>query len=117
MSRMFDPYFMMWQKTFDFQSRTKRRAMIHALIIHGLIFLDIWLLNYFEKKIMMTDFGQITMIMAIVYFLISWIPFTALLSRRLIDAGSKPAYLWFLFVPFAGWIVLVVQLSSKSIVT
>ena len=52
--------------------------------------------------------------LAAVFSIVTLLPLLSAAVRRLRDAGLSPHQLWFLLVPFAGIVILIIQLGKPQ---
>ncbi len=98
-------YKLMWKRWVDFNGFSNRREFWMAYLIN--------LILAFFILLVARSTGLIFLIWLYSLFII--IPSLSLGVRRLQDAGFSPLFLLLSFVPFIGWIVLIVLwcLDSK----
>lgn len=110
----FSLYATMWKKGLDFDSKSQRSEFAWAMIVHSVILAFLIVISHIETTIGITEDGIIGSLLFIFYFLISYVPAIALARRRLRDLGRGGGALWLLWLPFAGWIALLVLLLLKN---
>ena len=98
-------YIEMWKRFSDFSGTTDVKGYWMALLID---FLFGFTLGFLGVYVGLFDFiGNI-------YMLAVLIPELALFVRRMRDAGKSWANLFWIFLPIAGWIVLIIKLCAPS---
>ena len=102
---MFKSYLTMLKYTFNFYSIESRRTYWYAMLVHGLITLILWLVGA-----LFTPF----LIPALIYTLLSLVPFISISIRRLHDTDTSGWYLALLLVPIAGIIFATMKLSEPT---
>ena len=102
---MFKSYLTMLKYTFNFYSIESRRTYWYAMLVHGLITLILWLVGA-----LFTPF----LIPALIYTLLSLVPFISISIRRLHDTDTSGWYLALLLVPIAGIVFVTMKLSEPT---
>ena len=98
----------MWQHAFDFKGKTTVGEFVRALIVHCVVGA---VLSY----VLATTLGEeIGVMLMIGYSIVSIIPITAMVVRRVRDTERSMANLLWVFVPFLGWLIFLMLLLSKS---
>ncbi|MBR3891245.1 MAG: DUF805 domain-containing protein [Bacilli bacterium] len=98
----------MWKRLFDFQGTTTVGEFWVAIIFDFIVqFLITYALMYFLGDLGAIDYAWI-------YPVLSIIPKISMTIRRIRDADRSPANILWAFVPFIGWLVLLMVLFSKS---
>ncbi|MFK5883799.1 MAG: DUF805 domain-containing protein [Candidatus Izemoplasma sp.] len=98
-------YLDMFTRWNDFNGRSNLRKFWMAVLIN---IIAIILLSIIGVIIGTSFLGSL-------YTLFVLIPSLALTIRRLIDGGRTWLYILWIFLPFIGWIVLLIQLIKPSI--
>jgi uncharacterized membrane protein YhaH (DUF805 family) len=98
----------MWKRAFDFKGETRVWTFWWSIIFNFIIYASIiWIL---ALNLPLEEAKNY----AIIYPIVSFIPLCALVVRRLNNACRSVFNLLWLFVPYFGWIVFLVLLSTRS---
>lgn len=115
MKNFTNDYINMWQMGLNTIDRTDRKTFFKVTAVHLSMFLAIFILGLIESLISLTDLKMISTILFVLYFIVSFVPYSSLMMRRLNDASFSRGYYYFIFLPFVGWILLGFALSTKHI--
>ena len=98
----------MYRQAFDFHGKTTVGEFVCAVLLF-------WIVGTFLTLGVSTILGEeIGIIFMIGYYIISFIPFVAMVVRRVRDTDRGMANLLWIFVPILGWAVFVILLLSRS---
>ena len=118
---MIEAYKKFWKGYVDFEGRSTRSDYWFAYSAHVLIFFASYLLlAVFERMDSETgssDLFTIGVILLLIFFaygVAAVLPGIALTVRRLRDAGYNWPYIFVAFIPFVGWIILIVLLCKPT---
>ena len=118
---MIEAYKKFWKGYVDFEGRSTRSDYWFACSAHLLIFFTWYLLlAVFERMVAETgssDLFTIGVILLLIFFaygIAACLPGIALTVRRLRDAGYNWPYIFVAFIPFVGWIILIVLLCKPT---
>jgi uncharacterized membrane protein YhaH (DUF805 family) len=103
-------YFAVLKKYGGFSGRARRSeywvfAIINTLVSYGLLFIDLVILGI--------DYGGIGPLSS-VYTLLVFLPLLAVTVRRLHDTGRSGLWLFIIFIPLVGAIVVVIFMATDS---
>lgn len=96
----------------DFSGRVRRREYWLFALINGVISVVIGFAEVLLSGVSMDDFG--TGLVSVVYGLATFLPSLALTVRRLHDMGKSGQWVLIMLLPFVGFIVLLVLLTTDS---
>lgn len=102
---MFKAYKTMWKYTFNFYSLERRKDFWMAILLSLIINLCLWISCFISIWMM---------IPTLLYSLISLLPIISMSVRRLHDVDISGKYLFFIFIPLAGFVLVLVKLASIS---
>ena len=118
---MIEAYKKFWKGYVDFTGRSTPSDYWFAYSAHVLIFFAYYLLDaVFERMVSATgsmDVFTISVILLLIFFaygVAAFLPSIALTVRRLRDAGYNWPYIFVAFIPFVGWIILIVLLCKPT---
>ena len=118
---MIEAYKKFWKGYVDFEGRSTRSDYWFAYLAHVLIFFAYYLLDaVFERMVSATgsmDVFTISVILLLIFFafvIAAILPGLAITVRRLRDAGYNWPYIFVTFIPFVGWIILIVLLCKPT---
>ena len=118
---MIEAYKKFWKGYVDFTGRSTPSDYWFACSAHLLIFFTWYLLlAVFERMVAETgssDLFTIGVILLLIFFaygVAAVLPGIALTVRRLRDAGYNWPYIFVTFIPFVGWIILIVLLCKPT---
>ena len=118
---MIEAYKKFWKGYVDFTGRSTPSDYWFACSAHVLIFFTWYLLlAVFERMAAETgssDLFTIGVILLLIFFaygIAACLPGIALTVRRLRDAGYNWPYIFVAFIPFVGWIILIVLLCKPT---
>jgi len=118
---MIEAYKKFWKGYVDFKGRSTPSDYWFACSAHLLIFFTWYLLlAVFERMVAETgssDLFTIGVILLLIFFaygIAACLPGIALTVRRLRDAGYNWPYIFVAFIPFVGWIILIVLLCKPT---
>ena len=118
---MIEAYKKFWKGYVDFKGRSTPSDYWFAYSAHVLIFFTWYLLlAVFERMAAETgssDLFTIGVILLLIFFaygVAAVLPGIALTVRRLRDAGYNWPYIFVAFIPFVGWIILIVLLCKPT---
>lgn len=110
-----------WEKTFDLNSRTNRREFWAFAIIDFLLFifgfiLSIGFSEYWGRNIPGNLIGLYILFIFLVLFVgvLGWFPRTTILIRRIRDTGRDQKWMFWILIPFLGWIILILLAMQPS---
>ncbi|WP_455473501.1 DUF805 domain-containing protein [Streptococcus salivarius] len=118
---MIEAYKKFWKGYVDFEGRSTRSDYWFAYLVNVLITFAYFLLQaVFGGLVAVTDssfLAVISLILLLIFFAYSiaaFLPSIALTVRRLRDAGYNWPYIFVAFIPFVGWIILIVLLCKPT---
>ena len=118
---MIEAYKKFWKGYVDFKGRSTPSDYWFAYSAHVLILFACYLLEaVFERMAVETGssdlftIGVIFLLIFFAYGIAACLPGIALTVRRLRDAGYNWPYIFVAFIPFVGWIILIVLLCKPS---
>ena len=116
---MFKAYKKYWMGYFDFTGRSSRSdywlAVLANTIVTIILFSIVIVVTVFDSPNSHYHIIFILLyLLAMLYFFANYIPSIALQVRRLRDAGYNWPYIFVAFIPFVGWIILIVLLCKPS---
>ena len=118
---MIEAYKKFWKGYVDFTGCSTPSDYWFAYLAHVLIFFAYYLLDgVFERILSATgsmDVFTISVILLLIFFaygVAAFLPSIALTVRRLRDAGYNWPYIFVTFIPFVGWIILIVLLCKPT---
>ena len=118
---MIEAYKKFWKGYVDFTGRSTPSDYWFACSAHVLIFFTWYLLlAVFERMAVETgssDLFTIGLILLLIFFaygVAAILPGIAVTVRRLRDAGYNWPYIFVAFIPFVGWIILIVLLCKPT---
>ena len=97
---IFREYIAMWQNYVNFDARTNVRGYWMAFL---------W------NAVAGTLLGMLSPSLGSLYGLAALIPGVAIAVRRLRDAGKPWQYIFFLLIPIAGVVLLIIWLTTASV--
>ena len=117
---MIEAYKKFWKGYVDFTGRSTPSDLWSAYLAHLLIvFAGNWLEAVFES--MVDEISSGLFAISVILFLIIFVfciaavlPCIAIAVRRLRDAGYNWPYIFVAFIPFVGWIILIVLLCKPT---
>ena len=118
---MIEAYKKFWKGYVDFKGRSTPSDYWFAYSAHVLILFACYLLEaVFERMAVETgssDLFTIGLILLLIFFaygVATVLPGIAITVRRLRDAGYNWPYIFVAFIPFVGWIILIVLLCKPT---
>ena len=118
---MIEAYKKFWKGYVDFEGRSTRSDYWFVYLVNVLITFAYFLLQaVFGGLVAVTDssfLAVISLILLLIFFAYSiaaFLPSIALTVRRLRDAGYNWPYIFVAFIPFVGWIILIVLLCKPT---
>ena len=118
---MIEAYKKFWKGYVDFEGRSTRSDYWFVYLVNVLITFAYYLLDaVFERMVSATgsmDVFTISVILLLIFFaygIAACLPGIALTVRRLRDAGYNWPYIFVAFIPFVGWIILIVLLCKPT---
>lgn len=129
---MIEAYKKFWKNYVVFEGKSSRSDYWYTILMNGLIMLGFWVLlavsggltammAYAGESDSMNGgavgFGILTFVIyfaIIIFGLATFIPHLSLTIRRLRDAGQPWGFIFFVFIPFFGPIVLLVFMCMPS---
>ena len=118
---MFRAYKKYWVGYVDFKGRSTRSDYWFVYLVNVLITFAYFLLQaVFGGLAAATDssfLAVISLILLLIFFaygIAACLPGIALTVRRLRDAGYNWPYIFVAFIPFVGWIILIVLLCKPT---
>ena len=114
---MIEAYKKFWKGYVDFEGRSTRSDYWFVYLVNVLITFAYFLLQaVFGGLAAATDssfLAVISLILLLIFFA-ACLPGIALTVRRLRDAGYNWPYIFVAFIPFVGWIILIVLLCKPT---
>ena len=118
---MIEAYKKFWKGYVDFEGRSTRSDYWFVYLVNVLITFAYFLLQaVFGGLVAVTDssfLAVISLILLLIFFaygIAAFLPSIALTVRRLRDAGYNWPYIFVTFIPFVGWIILIVLLCKPT---
>ncbi|MFS9099425.1 DUF805 domain-containing protein [Streptococcus salivarius] len=114
---MIEAYKKFWKGYVDFEGRSTRSDYWFVYLVNVLITFAYFLLQaVFGGLAAATDSSFLAVISLIffAYGIAACLPGIALTVRRLRDAGYNWPYIFVAFIPFVGWIILIVLLCKPT---
>lgn len=118
---MIEAYKKFWKGYVDFEGRSTRSDYWFVYLVNVLITFAYFLLQaVFGGLVAVTDssfLAVISLILLLIFFaygIVAFLPSIALTVRRLRDAGYNWPYIFVAFIPFVGWIILIVLLCKPT---
>ena len=114
---MIEAYKKFWKGYVDFEGRSTRSDYWFVYLVNVLITFAYFLLQaVFGGLAAATDSSFLAVISLIffAYGIAACLPGIALTVRRLRDAGYNWPYIFVTFIPFVGWIILIVLLCKPT---
>ena len=118
---MIEAYKKFWKGYVDFEGRSARSDYWFVYLVNVLITFAYFLLQaVFGGLVAVTEssfLAVISLILLLIFFaygIAAFLPSIALTVRRLRDAGYNWPYIFVTFIPFVGWIILIVLLCKPT---
>ena len=118
---MIEAYKKFWEGYVDFEGRSTRSDYWFAYLVNALITWGLYIVvAVFGGIASATDstvlaiFSLILGLIMFIYAVAAFLPGLAVTVRRLRDAGYNWPYIFVAFIPFVGWIILIVLLCKPS---
>ena len=118
---MIEAYKKFWKGYVDFEGRSTRSDYWFVFLVNVLITFAYFLLQaVFGGLVAVTEssfLAVISLILLLIFFaygIAAFLPSIALTVRRLRDAGYNWPYIFVTFIPFVGWIILIVLLCKPT---
>lgn len=118
---MIEAYKKFWKGYVDFEGRSTRSDYWFVYLVNVLITFAYFLLQaVFGGLVAVTEssfLAVISLILLLIFFaygIAAFLPSIALTVRRLRDAGYNWPYIFVAFIPFVGWIILIVLLCKPT---
>ena len=118
---MIEAYKKFWKGYVDFEGRSTRSDYWFVYLVNVLITFAYFLLQaVFGGLVAVTEssfLAVISLILLLIFFaygIAAFLPTIALTVRRLRDAGYNWPYIFVTFIPFVGWIILIVLLCKPT---
>ena len=118
---MIEAYKKFWKGYVDFEGRSTRSDYWFVYLVNVLITFAYFLLQaVFGGLVAVTEssfLAVISLILLLIFFaygIAAFLPSIALTLRRLRDAGYNWPYIFVTFIPFVGWIILIVLLCKPT---
>ena len=118
---MIEAYKKFWKGYVDFEGRSTRSDYWFVYLVNVLITFAYFLLQaVFGGLVAVTEssfLAVISLILLLIFFaygVAAILPGIALTVRRLRDAGYNWPYIFVTFIPFVGWIILIVLLCKPT---
>lgn len=118
---MIEAYKKFWKGYVDFEGRSTRSDYWFVYLVNVLITFAYFLLQaVFGGLVAVTESSflvVISLILLLIFFaygIAAILPGIALTVRRLRDAGYDWPYIFVAFIPFVGWIILIVLLCKPT---
>lgn len=118
---MIEAYKKFWKGYVDFEGRSTRSDYWFVYLVNVLITFAYFLLQaVFGGLVAVTEssfLAVISLVLLLIFFaygIAAFLPSIALTVRRLRDAGYNWPYIFVTFIPFVGWIILIVLLCKPT---
>jgi hypothetical protein len=118
---MIEAYKKFWRGYVDFEGRSTRSDYWFAYLVNALITWCLYILVAVVGIIASSIGSSALAIISLIIGLIMWVyaigaflPGLAVTVRRLHDAGYTWPYIFTIFIPFVGWIILLVLLCKPT---
>ena len=118
---MIEAYKKFWKGYVDFEGRSTRSDYWFVYLVNVLITFAYFLVQaVFGGLVAVTEssfLAVISLILLLIFFaygIAAFLPSIALTVRRLRDAGYNWPYIFVTFIPFVGWIILIVLLCKPT---
>ena len=118
---MIEAYKKFWKGYVDFEGRSTRSDYWFVYLVNVLITFAYFLLQaVFGGLVAVTEssfLAVISLILLLIFFafgIAAILPGIAVTVRRLRDAGYNWPYIFVAFIPFVGWIILIVLLCKPT---
>ena len=118
---MIEAYKKFWKGYVDFEGRSTRSDYWFVYLVNVLITFAYFLLQaVFGGLVAVTEssfLAVISLILLLIFFaygIAAFLPGIAITVRRLRDAGYNWPYIFVTFIPFVGWIILIVLLCKPT---
>ena len=118
---MIEAYKKFWKGYVDFEGRSTRSDYWFVYLVNVLITFAYFLLQaVFGGLVAVTEssfLAVISLILLLIFFaygIAAFLPSIALTVRRLRDADYNWPYIFVTFIPFVGWIILIVLLCKPT---
>ena len=116
---MIEAYKKFWKGYDDFTGRSTPSDYWFAYSAHVLIFFASYLLLAVFQRMAVDELSLLTneVIFLLIFFaygVATVLPGIAITVRRLRDAGYNWPYIFVAFIPFVGWIILIVLLCKPT---
>ena len=118
---MIEAYKKFWKGYVDFEGRSTRSDYWFAYLVNALITWGLYIVvAVFGGIAGATDstvlaiFSLILGFIMFIYAFAAFLPGLAVTVRRLRDAGYNWPYIFVAFIPFVGWIILIVLLCKPT---
>ena len=118
---MIEAYKKFWKGYVDFEGRSTRSDYWFAYLVNALITWGLYIVvAVFGGIAGATDstvlaiFSLILGFIMFIYAVAAFLPGLAVTVRRLRDAGYNWPYIFVAFIPFVGWIILIVLLCKPT---
>ena len=116
---MIEAYKKFWKGYADFKGRSTPSDYWLAYSAHVLIFFASYLLLAVFQRMAVDEISLLTndvifLFIFVAYGIAVFLPSIALTVRRLRDAGYNWPYIFVAFIPFVGWIILIVLLCKPT---
>ena len=118
---MIEAYKKFWKGYVDFEGRSTRSDYWFVYLVNVLITFAYFLLQaVFGGLVAVTEssfLAVISLILLLIFFaygIAAFLPSIAVTVRRLRDAGYNWPYIFVTFIPFVGWIILIVLLCKPT---
>ena len=118
---MIEAYKKFWEGYVDFEGRSTRSDYWFAYLVNALITWGLYIVvAVFGGIASATDstvlaiFSLILGLIMFIYAVAAFLPGLAVTVRRLRDAGYNWPYIFVAFIPFVGWIILIVLLCKPT---
>ena len=118
---MIEAYKKFWKGYVDFEGRSTRSDYWFVYLVNVLITFAYFLLQaVFGGLVAVTEssfLAVISLILLLIFFaygIAACLPGIAVTVRRLRDAGYNWPYIFVTFIPFVGWIILIVLLCKPT---
>ena len=118
---MIEAYMKFWMGYVDFTGRSTRSDYWFAYLVNALIIWCLYIVAAVVGVIASSIDSSALAIISLILGLIKWVyiigtflPGLAVTVRRLHDAGYTWPYIFTIFIPFVGWIILLVLLCKPT---
>ena len=111
---MIEAYKKFWKGYVDFEGRSTRSDYWFVYLVNVLITFAYFLLQAVFGGLAAATDSSFLAVISLILLLIFFAYGIALTVRRLRDAGYNWPYIFVAFIPFVGWIILIVLLCKPT---